>query len=107
MSRCTMAVNGSVFAVTFNPVIGWIHLVVVYLGPNNGQGLVVNVNSTEVGRDASGHDNVYQPGNRQLFISRLSTDSDAYYSSVVVDELTLWNRELTALEIEDLYQMFP
>ena len=100
-----MDVNYGFFSVSFNPIFGWFHLVVVYLGPNNGQGLVVYVNGTEVGRTAVMSTTLLQPGNGQLVIGK--GYGNDYYSSVVVDELTLWNRELSDQEIMDLHQMFP
>ena len=101
-----MAVKDGDFWVFFNPVAGWFHLAVVYLGLNNGQGLVVYVNG-EVERDTTKDDDTYQPGNGQLVIGKKFIDRNDDYSSVGVDELTLLNRQLTAQEIEDLYQMFP
>ena len=98
-----MDVNYGFFYVTFNPIFGWFHLVVVCLGPNNGQGLVVYVNGTEVDRDVLRSASLFQPGNGQLVIGK----GNDLHSSVAVDELTLWNRELSDQEITDLYQMFP
>ena len=78
----------------------------VYFGLNNGQGLIVYVNGTEVGRDEDQYDILFEPGNGQFVIGKWFIDIDDYYASVAVDELTRWNRELTDLEIEDLHQMF-
>ena len=88
-------------------LFGWFHLGVVYLGPNNGQGLIVYVNGTAAGRGTTRVADVNQQGNRQLVIGKKFINSDDDYSSVAADELTLWSRELTVQEIEDLYQMFP
>ena len=71
-----MDVNGGYFLVTFNPIVGWFHLVVGYLGPNNGHGLIAYVNGTEVGRDASRYDEVHPAGNGQLIIDSWYVDSD-------------------------------
>ena len=104
-----MGVNEGYFLFHVDKVnlFGWFHLVVVYLGPNNGQGLIVYVNGTAAGRDATRVADVNQQGNGQLVIGKKFIDSDNDYSSVAVDAMTLWSRELTVQEIEDLYQMFP
>ena len=86
---------------------GWFHLVVVYLGPNNGQGLVVYINGTKKGIDTLRYEDIHPAGNGELVIGRRHTDLDHSYTSVAVDVLTLWNRELSAQEIKNLYQMFP
>ena len=101
-----MFVNDGSFVDTVGTIPGWFHLVVVYLGPNNGQGLVVYVNGTREGRDKTMYGGANQPGNGELIIGRKYTDWDDKYASVAVDEMTLWNRELSAQEIENLYQMF-
>ena len=101
-----MMVPNGFFSVDVAPVTGWFHLAVVYLGPNDGQGLIVYVNRTKVKKCAQRSNRGTSPGNGQLVIGNKLIGSDDY-SSVAVDELTLWNRELSDQEIEDLYQMFP
>ena len=102
-----MFVNARSFVVTVGIIPGWFHLVVVYLGPNNVQGLVVYVNGTKEVTDTIMYRVANHPGNGKLIIGRRYTDWDHNYTSVAVDELTLWNRALSAQEIENLYQMFP
>ena len=99
--------NDGFFRARLDPITGWFHLVVVYLGPNNGQGLVVYINGTQERRKTTKHDDSRQPSNGQLVIGKKTTNGDYFYSSVAVDELTLWNRQLTAQEVEDLHQIFP
>ena len=102
-----MFVNDGFFVVTVGIMPGWFHLVLVYLGQNNGQGLVVYVNGTKEETDTITYCGANDPGNGELVIGRRYTDLGRNYTSVAVDELTLWNRELSAKEIKNLYQMFP
>ena len=102
-----MSMNNGSFVVSLGTIPGWFHLVVVYLGPNNGQGLVVYINGTNKRRDTLRYEDVHLTGNGELVIGRRCTNLDHSYTSVAVDELTLWNRELSAKEIKNLYQMFP
>ena len=47
------------------------------------------------------------PGSGMVFIGRKRTNNDGdFYASLVADELTLWNRSLTAEEVKMMYQMY-
>ena len=47
------------------------------------------------------------PGSGHLAIGRHRPTADAIYNSVMADELTLWDRILTAQEVLDIYNANP
>ena len=47
------------------------------------------------------------PGEGKIYIGRKRTNNDGDdYASLMADELTLWNRSLTAEEVEMIYQIY-
>ena len=58
----------------------------------------------------SGSSGLAQDSNGQVFIGKLRMDETGDYSSVMVDELSFWNRQLSETEVEALrnqYEMWP
>ena len=81
----------------------WTHLVLNYIGPNNGiriyenGGLVASdFNKLIVNRD-------YQTGNGRIVVGRKYTDSNQQYASVEIDELVYFNSYLTNGNIQSIY----
>ena len=80
---------------------GWFHLVM------NGvdEGLHVYING-ELERNGTTVDSVkVKAGDGKTVIGRTYTNKDKYYVSVMVDEMTFWNRNLTTQEIKAIYAM--
>ena len=48
--------------------------------------------------DTSMDPGAYRASSGRMIIGRKSVDINAFYTSVIVDELTLWNRSLTTQE---------
>ena len=85
----------------------WFHLVLVYHGPNNGEGITVHLNS-ESGRkttiDPSSNPIPHSTG--EVVIGKLLVNTDSTYGNVMVDELTFWNRKLSETEVEALKKKY-
>ena len=64
-----------------------------------GQGITVNYNGIEGGSDTSRVSASRVLGNGDLFIGRRLDQSGPLYASVYVDELKLYNRQLSEDEI--------
>ena len=76
----------------------WVHVAMVYRGPNNGQGVTVFKNGQSVGDDKHrSTTTTAAPGT--LMIGKLFTGNNAGYCRCQVDELLIWNRQLTSSEI--------
>ena len=76
-----------------------------YIGPADGQGITVYIDGALQGSDTSKATRSRQPGDGRVVIGRRRTNIDQKYESVMVDELTLWNRTLTLQEIQAVYNM--
>ena len=76
----------------------------VYHGPNQGVTMYINgaLESTTSTMYAFG----LNAGNGKMVIGRRETNKDSLYASFIIDELTLWSNELTAQEVQDLYQAY-
>ena len=87
----------------------WVHHVFVlhHLGDGEGDTFSLYENGASVrGFTVVVNGNGNQPGPGRLVIGRRSVyEEDGYYTSVVVDDLLLWNRELTQQEIQSLFNM--
>ena len=91
------------FFYDINPPITWTHIVLNYIGPNDGQGIQVYEDGSLTGRDTSKSDQLTEiQGDGSLVLGRLVTNADRHYSSVEVDELLLFNE---ALSPEMVYQL--
>ena len=84
---------------------GWYHLVMNYIGSADGQGITVYTDGAVQGSGTSKYTQTEQPADGRVVIGRYYTDNDERYASVLVDELTLWNRTLTLQEIQAVYNM--
>ena len=80
---------------------GWIHVVLNYVGPNNGQGIRV-YNGAEIKSDVTKQAYPYRPGAGRVVIGRQLIDEYATYVSVDVDELLFFNEALTDQNIQDM-----
>ena len=78
----------------------WFHMVIVY---RNGGFTVHHVGTfQETDSTVGDRNHTLSPGGRMI-IGRKSVDTNNFYTSIIVDELTLWERTLTNQEIQDMY----
>ena len=73
-----------------------------YIGPNDGEGIRLFINGTEVARDTDKHRGPYPAGDGRIVVGKWLTDQDKWYKSVQVDELMFFNRFLSSDEIDAL-----
>ena len=86
----------------YRPVLnGWTHIVLNYIGPNNGDGIKF-YNGAEVMSATTRSHNSFPAGDGRVVIGRYFTNQDMEYSSVQIDELIYFNNSLTNGEIEFL-----
>ena len=81
---------------------GWTHVLLNYIGPNNGEGYRIYMDGSEVGSDTAKTVWSGSTGDGRVVIGRYYTDQDKEYSSVHIDELIYFNNSLTDEEIEFL-----
>ena len=81
---------------------GWFHIVLNYMGTGDNEGITLYMDRVEVSSDTTKYAGPYLPGDGRIVVGRVYTDSDQLYSSVQVDELLFFNRNLTLNEITSL-----
>ena len=91
--------NGLYFTSTYKPN-GWFHLVVNFIGQDNGQGVRIYYDGELKATDTSKYGSAYNPGDGRIVIGRYSTNSNAHYNSVQMDELLIFNHSLGDTEID-------
>ena len=92
------------FSVSYSPhPKEWFHLVLNYIGPNDGEGIRLYLDAVEVSNDTSKSLESRSAGDGRIVVGRLSTNSNGNYASVQVDELIYFNRALTTAEVQLIY----
>ena len=81
---------------------GWTHIVLNYIGPNNGEGIRIYYDGTEVASDTEKTEWVYPAADGRIVVGRSYTNTDDLYGSVQVDKLLFFNHSLTPEEINVL-----
>ena len=80
---------------------GWVHSVMVYHG--TGQGISVYHDGSKIGTDRDKNTGNKTGGNGRVVIGRRVITSGTYYASTYVDEIKMYNRELSENEIQNMY----
>ena len=91
------------FIADFLRPTGWTHIVLNYIGPNDGQGIRGFVNGKEVASDTTKTALSYPPGEGKIVVGRHFTDQDRLHMSMMVDELLFFNQTLSTTDIKLLY----
>ena len=80
--------------------MGWTHIVLNYLGPDNGMGIKLYVNGQTRAEDDVKSVKSFSPGDERLVIGRANTGADKFYAGVQLDELLMFNTSLADEEIQ-------
>ena len=80
---------------------GWVHSVMVY--HEAGQGISVYHDGSKIGTDTDKASKSTVAGSGRVEIGRRVLPGGTYYASTYVDEIKLYNRELSENEIQDMY----
>ena len=85
---------------------GWVHAVMNYVGPNEGQGIRIYNDGELIGSDTTKSGEANSPSDGRILIGRADLPligsgggTLPFYTSVEVDELLIFNRTLTEPEI--------
>ena len=70
-SRYTVRLTDGEFSVAIDEISGWFHLLLNYIGPNNGQGIRIYYDGVEVGSTGTKGGNIKTDGNGTIAIGRL------------------------------------
>ena len=83
--------------------IGWIHVVLNYIGPNDGEGIRVFYDGEEVASDTTKYASPLSAGDGRIVVGRHFPYQDWNYASVQVDELIYFNAVLTSDDVQSIY----
>ena len=87
------------FYVEINKRTSWTHIVLNYIGPEDGQGIQIYVDGDLTGSDDTRKLEMYSPGDGRVVVGRSNTHESVNYASVEMDELVFFN---TKLNVEDV-----
>ena len=87
------------FVLNHSTTTGWTHIVLNYLGPNEGEGIRIYYDGEEVGTEPTKTSPILTTGIGRIVLGRYYPDEEGHYSSIQVDELLFFNTELTNAEI--------
>ena len=100
--------DGFFYALLFEPT-GWIHVVLNYIGPNDGQGIRVYYDGTEVASSMTKVAASHSAGDSRIVVGRAYTDKETDqkrdYVSMEIDELIFFNEALSTGDIKLLYNV--
>ena len=83
----------------------WIHVVLNYIGPNDGQGIRIYLDGV-LSDDTKSLDQDPSPqGEGRIVVGREFTHFDDKYASVTLDELLIFNQTLSDQQMLDLKDM--
>ena len=94
------------YAANFDKTKEWFFFVLNYEGPNKGEGITLYINGVIKTRASWKFIVEAPPGDGRVVIGKCYTKYDIWYASTIIDELTLWNRTLTPMEIQSMYYMY-
>ena len=82
---------------------GWTHIVLNYIGPNNGEGIKVFMDGKQVANDTTRYGGPRTAGDGRIVVGRRLTNEDKKYAGVQVDELIFFNAALSSDDVLSIY----
>ena len=101
-SRFRVNLQDGHFTAFPNKPTGWTQVVLNYIGPNNGQGLRVFYNGTQVATDNTKSTALFTSGDGRIVVGRYYTGRRQRYASVEVDKLMFFNHSLSIEQVSRL-----
>ena len=92
-----------VFQTSHPKLTGWTHVVLNYIGPNDGEGIRLYQNGQEVRSYIARIWLSSSAGDGRIVVGKDYTHSDGNYASVQVDELIYFNTALTDTQVQSIY----
>ena len=106
-SRYHVYLSDGYFIIGTSKHSGWIHVVLNYIGPSDGEGIRVYYNGMEVA-NATTKSEFHRPissGDGRIVVGREVTNLDGSYASMEIDELIFFNNALSTTNIKLLYNV--
>ena len=84
---------------------GWTHVVLNYIGPNDGEGIRIYYDGVEVASNTIKSAQSLSAGDGRIVVGRFYPDKDERYTSMQIDELIFFNTVLSTNDIKLLYNV--
>ena len=82
---------------------GWFHIILNYIGANDGEGIRIYINGEEVATSATKtRRSSSSAGDGGIVVGRYYTDQDWRYATMQIDELVYFNQTLSEQGINTL-----
>ena len=79
------------FSVKFSKPTGWTHILLNYIGSNDGGGIRVYYDGLEVANDTMKSAWSFSAGDGRVVVGKIYTNRDEGYTSMQIDELIFFN----------------
>ena len=83
----------------------WTHIVLNYIGPQDGERIRVYYNGVQTGNDTTKDPFGFSPGHGRVVIGRFPTDFDGQNGGVNINELLFFNRRLSDQDVQAISNM--
>ena len=101
-----MPILGGSFLYSTDTPSGWTHIILVYIGPEDAQGIRIYHNGLQTGGSTGKNSRSNSPGgNSRVVVGRLIVDLDNFYPGLEMDELLFFNEKLTDQQVRDIFVM--
>ena len=98
-----VSLNSATFFATASKPSGWFHVVINYMGPDEGEGIRIYHDGVQVANATTKSTNTCQHvacrPDGTILVGRLKTRQESNYCSLQVDELAFFNEALSEEEI--------
>ena len=101
MSRFSLFLQDGRFITYHSKPSGWVHIVLNYIGPNNGEGIKIYSDGVEQA-DTTKQSLSFSAGDGKIIIGRIFPNEDRNYGTFQIDKLIFFNQALTPEEIHML-----
>ena len=85
---------------------GWIHIVLNYIGPDNGQGIRIYEDGVLTGSEVTKSGGTYSAGDGRVVVGRPYVDLNVQHGWVNVDELLFFNQSLNDQQVWGIKNIF-
>ena len=85
---------------------GWTHIVMNYIGPDNGQGIRVYKDGVQTASEVTKTGGTYSAGDSRVVVGRPYVDLNVQHGWVDVDELLFFNQFLNDQQVWGIKNIF-
>ena len=84
----------------------WTHIVLNYIGPNNGQGIRIYEDGVQTASEDTKSGRTYSAGDGKVVVGRVYVDLNVQHGWINVDELLFFNQSLNDQQVWGIKNIF-